>query len=149
MKVKNYVVELNKETARLAALPPAPKKTSLLGFDTTSKDPVEEERTEIKDRIKNLKLRISGAERARDVWKPDLPAGIAKRFEVADKLESKEPAPKTVPPPSKPEPKPDPKDVDIPIATDQKDFDKKYESGISVIGLDGKKYTKPKKKVTN
>ena len=151
-RVKDYVVELDKETARLAALPPAPKQTSLLGFDTTSKDPVEAERTEIKDRIKDLKLRISGAERARDVWKPDLPADIAKRFEVADKLESKEPAPKTVTPPSKPEPKPAPKDTAIPIATDQIDFDKRYKAlkeGESVIGPDNIKYTKPKKKVTN
>jgi len=141
-RVKDYVVELDKETARLAAFPPAPKQTSLLGFDTTSKDPVEAERTEIKDRIKDLKLRISGAERARDVWKPDLPADIAKRFEAADKLERKEP---DLPLP-KSEPKPDPKDVDIPRATDQEDFNKKYESGKPVIGLDGKKYTKPQDK---
>ena len=43
------------------------------------------------------------------------------------------------------EPKSAPKDVDIPRATDQEDFDKKYASGKPVIGLDGKKYTKPPK----
>ena len=126
--IPRYTRELHNAQKDLAALPPVP--TSRFG---KAEDPNADARKGLTDTIADIKVDIEDAKGRMKRFGGYLPKGMAEDINRANKPD---------------EPKSDPKDVDIPIATDQKDFDKKYASGKPVIGLDGKKYTKPEDKNT-
>jgi hypothetical protein len=137
--IPRYTRELRNAQKDLAALPPVP--TSVFG---KAEDPNADARKGLTGTIASIKEDIEDAKDRMKRFGGYLPKGMAEDINRANKPETE--------PPSKTEPKPDSKDVAIPKATNQEDFNKKYEAlkeGESIIGPDNKKYTKPKKKVTN
>ena len=132
--IPRYTRELRTAQKDLAALPPVP--TSSFG---QAKDPNADARKGLTDTIANIKEDIEDAKGRMKRFGGYLPKGMTEDINKANKPEGESPL----------LPKPTPKDTAIPKATSQEDFDKKYaalDGGESIIGPDGKKYIKPKKK---
>jgi len=88
-KVVSTQRELRLAEARLAALPPAPKKSSTLGFDTTPEDTNAEARALVKNRIEELTTDLKDYKKDKQRFGDLLPTNKKKAIDLIIPPESK------------------------------------------------------------